>query len=358
MKTNSLKDDLKRNVWCLMGLPVDSVTMPQTIDQIDAAIRSKRKLFLTTPNLNFVIGCQSDEKFRDSVIQSDLVIADGMPLIWIAKLLNIPMPERVSGSNVIEQLLKKSNIGRKYNIFYFGGQDNVAAIAEEKTAKISATAVGVGSISPGFVSTTEMSQPGYMEKINKAHTDILIVALGAKKGQEWIIKNLAQLEVPIISHLGAVVNFVAGTVKRSPVWMQKTGLEWIWRIKEEKTLYKRYWNDGIHFMKICAFNVLPQMLEKKQVESNQLIVCSDGGNLIIDGCLTVTTIDRAIDGICTLTEKWNPVAIDLKACQAIDSRGIGLILMLKKHYPAIKVIHATRPVAKRFEHHNAMFLIN
>jgi N-acetylglucosaminyldiphosphoundecaprenol N-acetyl-beta-D-mannosaminyltransferase len=357
MKTNSLKDDLSREVWCLMGLPIDAVSMSQTVEKIDSAIRERKQLFLTTPNLNFVIGCRSDEKFRNSVIQSDLVIADGMPLIWVAKLLNIPIRERVSGSNLFEILLQRNSIGREYRIFYFGGQDDVAKRAEEKTANLSSVAVGAGSISPGFVSTTEMSKSDYIEKINRSESDILIVALGAKKGQEWIVKNLQYIDTPIVSHLGAVINFIAGTIKRSPVWMQKTGLEWLWRIKEEKSLFERYWNDGVAFIEILATNVFPQMIQKNN-QTGQLTLHKDHNKLIITGYFTASNIDSEIEKIIKLVDQPFLTSIDLSECQKIDQRGLGLLLMLKKHIPNIYVINPNSEIEKVFVRNGVEYLLD
>jgi len=84
-----------------------------------------------------------------------------------------------------------------------------------------------------------------LQAINASQADFLVVALGAKKGQAWILHNLEHLQVPVVSHLGAVVNFVAGTVQRAPAAWQRAGLEWLWRIKEEPALFGRYWNDGL-----------------------------------------------------------------------------------------------------------------
>ena len=356
MKTNSLKDDLSRQVWCLMGLPIDAVSMGETVEKVDSAIRERKKLFLTTPNLNFVIGCRNDEAFRNSVIQSDLVIADGMPLIWVAKLLNMPIRERVSGSNLFEKLLERNGIGKKYRIFYFGGQDDVAKRAEEKTANLSSVAVGAGSISPGFVSTTEMSKAEYIRKINQSESDILIVALGAKKGQEWIVKNLQTLETPIISHLGAVINFVAGTVQRSPVWMQKTGLEWLWRIKEERSLFKRYWNDGMAFVQMMASDVIPQSFQKND-QTGQLSVKKEGNTLAFTGCFTENNVDSVIEEIAKMIDTSSLVSVDLSQCQKIDQRGLGVLLMLKKHVPKLCVTSASSEVEKTFVRNGAKYLL-
>lgn len=357
MKSNDLKDDLSRNVWCLMGLPIDAVSMGQALEIVTHAITTKKKLFLTTPNLNFVVGCLNDANFRDSVIRSDLVVADGMPLIWVAKLLNIPIRERVSGSNLIERLFAQRTVPEKYKIFYFGGQDSVALQASENTENVAVAAAGVGAISPGFVSVEAMSAPEYIEKINHSEADVLVVALGAKKGQDWIVKNVPALNIPVVSHLGAVVNFVAGTVSRSPPWMQKTGLEWLWRIKEENALFRRYWNDGVQFLTLLRQSVIPQIWERSTAKGGNVVVSVQSSSLHVEGPLTVKTAADFVSQLIPLVTDVDLLEVNFSACTGVDARGIGVLMMLRKHYPGLRVTHSTHQVEKAFERHNALYLV-
>jgi len=99
--------------------------------------------------------------------------------------------------------------------------------------------IGVGSMDPGFGTVESMSTDETLAEINRHNIDVIIVSLGAGKGQAWIEANRHKLNAPIISHLGAVINFFAGTVHRAPQWVQKQGLEWCWRILQEPSLWKR-----------------------------------------------------------------------------------------------------------------------
>jgi N-acetylglucosaminyldiphosphoundecaprenol N-acetyl-beta-D-mannosaminyltransferase len=105
-----------------------------------------------------------------------------------------------------------------------------------------------------------MSGPAFTDPINAAQPDFVVVALGARKGQAWISRNWPQLHAPVISHLGAVVNFSAGTIKRAPAWVQRGGLEWLWRIKEEPSLWRRYWHDGQVLLRYLVTQALPWVL--------------------------------------------------------------------------------------------------
>ena len=259
MKTNKpFSNELltRRHVWNVLGLPFDQVSLDGGVQIAESAILEKRALFLSTPNLNFAIATQSDTDFFQSVVDSDLSVADGMPLIWVAKLLGIPINERVAGSTLFDELSKRPR-EKKIKVYFFGGQEGIAGQAHQQLNKTSVGMVSCGFYGPGFVSVDEMSTPEIIDGINQANPDFVVVALGAQKGQQWIQKNREQLNAPVISHLGAVVNFVAGSIERAPVMWQRLGVEWLWRIKQEPTLWKRYLQDGLAFAGLMFMKVLP-----------------------------------------------------------------------------------------------------
>ena len=236
-----------RHCVTVAGLPFDVVDTAGAVERLCAAMRDGQRLFLSTPNLNFLVAAQRDDAFRQSVLESDLSVADGMPVLWLARLQGTPLPERVAGSTLFEQLRQGAGqalLGRPIKVYFFGGPPGVA---EAACAVLNAEAgfmQGVGAHGPGFGTIEEMSTPEVIAAINASGADFLVVALGARKGQAWIMHNRAQLTVPVVSHLGAVVNFVAGTVQRAPLVWQRWGLEWLWRIRQEPALFKRYWGDG------------------------------------------------------------------------------------------------------------------
>ncbi len=257
METKTSQD--RREVICLFGLPFDVVSMEQTVQRVREAVRARQQLFLSTPNLNFLIGCQHDAAFRQSVIDSDLSVADGMPLVWMSRLLGLPLPERVTGSGLFERLRTDPlPAGEKpIKVYFFGGPPGAAQAASQNLNANPGGLVCVGFETPGFGSVEDMSSPEVLQRINASSADFLVVALGAVKGQAWLQRNRAQITVPVLSHLGAVVNFVAGTVSRAPVWVQRAGLEWLWRIKEEPRLWRRYWGDGKALTSLVFGQLLP-----------------------------------------------------------------------------------------------------
>lgn len=332
-------DDFDREVYCIAGLPFDAVNMEQAMACMRNAILQETKCFLTTPNLNFLALAQRDAAFRQSVIASDLVITDGMPIVWLAKLLGIPIRERVAGSSLFEAFRNESR--RKITVYFFGGPDGVAEAASKRINGSSGSVECVGYYSPGFGTLDKMSRADIIDAINASKADFLVVALGAQKGQAWIMKNLPRLKPPLVSHLGAVVNFEADRLKRAPVWVQNIGLEWLWRIKEEPSLWKRYWGDGLFFLQLILTRILPHRFwlainaerlkdaagESKLELDNERDICS----LQVWGAV-LDPVDAGIrNKLRAASLAGKPVELDLSQADYLSPGFLGLILMLKKH---------------------------
>ena len=327
-------------MFCLLGLPFDAISMKDAVLKTRQSVSAQQRLFLSTPNLNFLIASQSDKNFRQSVINSDLSVADGMPLIWVAKLLGYPIQERVAGSDLFQQLQLVNATGSELKIFFFGGAVGVAEAACEQLKKSAGAMTCVGYSSPGFGSIEDMSSPDVIEKINNSHADFLLVALGAKKGQAWIEYNRKKISAPIISHLGAVVNFVAGTVKRAPVLFQKLGIEWLWRIFQEPKLWRRYFHDGVVFIKLLILRVLPhtiwRLFHDKTLQSSMPVIYAEEQLnsttvITITGVCTEKTIEPLRSLFTERHKKFHHTTIDLTHVPAIDGAFLGLCLILDKY---------------------------
>lgn len=254
--------DFERRLVCILGLPFDAVDVAQAVQRIRDAAFSRSRCFVSTPNLNFAIAARADAAFRGSVLRSDLSLVDGMPLVWIARLLGLPVRERVSGADVFEAL--QAHAGPPLTVYLFGGPPGAAAHACDAINRRGGGVRCVGHDAAGFGPIESMSGDDQIVRINRSGAQFVVVSLGAAKGQAWIEHNAARLTAPVLSHLGAVVNFAAGTVARAPRWMQSLGLEWLWRIKEEPSLWRRYWRDGVALSRLLLTCVLPDALEARR----------------------------------------------------------------------------------------------
>src|SRR5262245_27449144 len=327
---------LSRKIYCVLGIPIDRIEMPDVLRQIAAAIASRTPFLISTPNLHFLVTSQTDLEFRESLLRSDLCTADGMPLVWLSRLLGIPIHERVAGADVFETL---KTVNGPTKVFLFGGADGLAAAACEKINSESQSVTCVGSIFPGFGDVDQMSTDSIFETINASKADFLLAALGAKKGQKWLLRNHERIRTPVRAHLGATMGFQAGQLRRAPVYLQKLGLEWLWRISEEPHLWKRYWNDGWVFLRLLLTRVLPLIVASKFLEirwrkENSLnIDQSENQNSVIlrfKGFATAKNIEKATAAFEEAMLSKKDIVINLRDSRLIDARFLGLLCVLDK----------------------------
>lgn len=330
-----MADVFSRNVHCVLGLPFDAVDLLQAAHMVGSAAANRERCILSTPNLNWVVACQHDSALRNSVIDSDLSVADGMPLVWVARWLGIPIRERVAGSAVFEVL--RSSKTQRLSVYFFGGPDGIAEVACQRLNHDAGSMTCAGYVSPGFGTVDQMSSPEIIQSINASRADFIVVALGARKGQEWIERNRAELAAPVISHLGAVVNFVAGTINRAPVWMQRFGMEWLWRIKEENSLWRRYFSDGVTFLRLLLTRVLPYRLlllthrPGLRAQKSSPPDIHDQGDAIfirLSGFLVAENLSQVRECFSRSAKSSRNVCIDLAAVTFVDSAFVGLLLLL------------------------------
>jgi N-acetylglucosaminyldiphosphoundecaprenol N-acetyl-beta-D-mannosaminyltransferase len=331
------EDDLSREVYCILGMPIDVVDMPNVLRRIDFAAATSSRLFLSTPNLNFLMHCHSDKEFRDSLLLSDLSPADGMPIVWLGRLLGAPIKERVAGSDIFAALKAWRGPGQPLKLFLFGGNEGVAVAASHALNAARGGVLSVGSHYPGFLSVEELSQDSIIDTINSRVADFLVVCLGSKKGQLWLKRNADKLRAPIRAHFGAALNFEGGTVDRAPVMMRKLGLEWLWRIKEEPYLWRRYWHDGQFLLRLLYFQVLPLVIYRlltRNSAKTQFSVKVEGHDACVKlklvGAAVSQNVKEVVPTFRTAVSTGNRIVIDLADVSAIDSRFLGLLLVFRK----------------------------
>jgi N-acetylglucosaminyldiphosphoundecaprenol N-acetyl-beta-D-mannosaminyltransferase len=340
-KMVSVFEDLSREVYCVLGVPVDAVGMDAVLRRIQSAATSKIPFLISTPNLNFLVTSQLDRDFRETLVMSDLCTADGMPIVWIALLSGFPIKTRVAGSDIFDMLKTEHRRADPLKIFFFGGAEGVAAAASRVVNGRPGGIYCVGSLYPGFCSVEEMSRDEIINSINASGADLLVVSLGAQKGQLWLQRNHHRLTVPLRAHLGASINFEAGTVRRAPRILRKLGLEWLWRIKEEPHLWRRYWNDGRALALLLFTRLIPLLLWTRWLQLGALRQAEDLTVIEIhnDGAVTLSlcgfanarNVEKAIAVFRRAIATSRQITLDFSKTRVIDARFLGLLLMLKKN---------------------------
>jgi N-acetylglucosaminyldiphosphoundecaprenol N-acetyl-beta-D-mannosaminyltransferase len=195
--------------------------------------------------------------------------------------------------------------------------------------------------------------------------------LSAKKAQGWLLNNHHRIEVPFRAQFGATINVQAGVVKRAPPLVQRMGFEWLWRVKEEPYLWRRYWGDGRRLLYVLASQVLPLSIERiwrslaglDQRESLILDQSTDGevATIKLSGAATAQNIEAASKCFRLVLKTGKPIVIDLSQISTIDPRFFGLLLMLRKQLKnrgdRLQFSGATRRTRRIFQLNGFGFLI-
>lgn len=329
-------DDLSRNVFGLLGLPIDGLNFTTLLQSLEAAAGDGAPFLISTPNVNFLIKSQQNDEFRESILMSDLCLVDGMPLIWIAKLLEIPVYERIAGADLFGRL-KSTNGGlRRLKVFLLGGAEGTAEAVREKLNAQRGGLECVGVLNPGFGTIEEMSTPAIIDAINSSRADLLAVFFGAEKAQAWLMHNHLRLHAPIRAQFGATINFEAGTVKRAPHFLRSTGFEWLWRIKEEPYLWRRYLSDGVTLFRMFATCVLPLMIDARIGKSRNAHLSVSSAESVgavtiaLSGSATAAYAEMAVQHFRNALTTGKHVTVNVSNTSNIDSRFFGLFLMVRK----------------------------
>ena len=333
-------DDLSREVYGVLGIPIDAIDMAGVVRCVHSAAAAGAPFLISTPNSNFLVASQTSPEFRESLLVSNLCPPDGMPVVCIARLLGVPLIGRTAGSDVFEALKQVSDPLRRLRVFLFGGDTGFAAAACEQLNANQCGLSCVGAMNPGFGSIDEMSTDAIINAINESMASFLVVSLGANKGQAWLLKNHSRLRIPVRSHLGAAVGFQAGMLRRAPLGLRAWGLEWLWRIKEEPQLWRRYWDDGLALSRMVLTRVLPLIVRLQwqryfvRARRLEVVIYYERGpktaTLKLSGSADAESVTRAISCFRSVLAAQVNVVMDLSEICAIDARFIGCLLMLRK----------------------------
>lgn len=261
------KNVINKNRIELFGITIDPITMSEAVSTIFTWVGTDEKdcKFVITPNVDHVVQVQTNEGLKQAYNNASLVVTDGRPVVWAAKLLKASIPETVPGSDMIPAIFAYSQKHNKpIKVFLLGAMPGVADRAKILIHEQYPTVNVVGTLSPnfGFDKDVEASNK-ICEIVNQTDAELLVLGLGAPKQELWIDQYARQLKVNAAFCVGATIDFMAGEKPRAPEWMRKIGLEWLHRLlSEPKRLAKRYSIDAVKFPQI-VFKEWRRMRQKK-----------------------------------------------------------------------------------------------
>lgn len=225
------------NKITLFGCPIDNLSFDGTLRKIEDSIRKRKPIRHCAINAAKIVEIQSDRKLREIVVSSDVISPDGQSIVWASRFLKKPLPERVTGIDLMQKLLELAE-KKAYKVFLLGAREEVIYELKEKLKQKLPNLNLVGWRN-GYFSPDEEEE--IVKKINQKKPDILFVGMSSPKKEYWINKYQSSLKVPFCMGVGGSFDVLVGKIKRAPGWMQKLGLEWFYRLLQEPTrMWKRY----------------------------------------------------------------------------------------------------------------------
>lgn len=228
----------------LLGCPFDCLDTQQVVDKIDAYRRGPRESHvITTVNVAILMMMRRDDALRRACMESDLVVADGMPLVWTSRWLSRRLPGRVGGCDLMQLLLER---GQGLRVFLLGAKQEVL---ERLVARIRRHYPGIELVGFRNGYFSEADDAEVVRQIRDSQADLLLLGMPCPKKELWVWKHRQELATPAILGVGGSFDVLAGAVRRAPTWMQTSGLEWLWRLAQEpRKLWRRYLTTNVQFL--------------------------------------------------------------------------------------------------------------
>jgi len=235
----------------LLGQQLEAVTLEQAVDQVVALAGAGG--LIVTMNVDHAVLLQRDVGLQEAYSTASYRYADGMPVVWLSRLVGRPVPERVTGADLVPAVLSRAEqLG--LSVHLVGGAPHAAAAARAAVLDRHPRLRWTGQVSPerGF-ERDPVAAAAVVAAVSAAAPDFVLVCLGAPKQEEWAVRYRADLPGSVLLCVGAAVDFLGGTAERAPKWMQKAGLEWLFRLLREPTrLWRRYLVQDIAFVRLAV----------------------------------------------------------------------------------------------------------
>lgn len=219
----------------ILDISLDKVNYDDALDKIRTFLNDNETKTVVTPNAEIIMNAQKNLEFKKAINTADMVLPDGIGVVLASKILGDPLKERTTGFDLMIKILKVAHENRN-SVFLLGGKPGVADKAADKINK-EYPCVNIVGVQHGYFSKSEEEK--IVEKIRKASPDFLFVAMGAPKQELFMVKYKNQLGCKVAMGVGGSLDVISGKVKRAPVFMQKAGLEWLYRLIKQPSRFKR-----------------------------------------------------------------------------------------------------------------------
>jgi N-acetylglucosaminyldiphosphoundecaprenol N-acetyl-beta-D-mannosaminyltransferase len=317
----------------LLGVAFDRVTLGEAVTCMERMIASGRPHHVVTANVDFLAQARRDPVLQRILLHAPLVLCDGTPLVWASRWFGNPLPERVAGADVVPELVRVA-AERKYRVFFLGSTEAAGAEAVARLRQQFPRLI-VSHYSPPFRSLAEMDHAGILRRIRAARPDLLFVAFGCPKAEKWISQHHAQLDVPVAMGIGATIDFLAGKVARAPRWMQRAGVEWVYRLAQEpRRLFKRYAHDLWFFgsTMLRQWGAFQTYAGAKRIQTPTVARPADGDWLHVTAArfLDRDSVERDAVEWARLGRAERNCLLELGETETMDSTGLAALMKLNQ----------------------------
>jgi N-acetylglucosaminyldiphosphoundecaprenol N-acetyl-beta-D-mannosaminyltransferase len=278
----------------VLGIPFHNVTMDETVALIEEQIREGGFHQVATANVDFLKNAMRNKSLHDILCSCDMVVPDGMPVVWMSRLIGTPLKERVTGIDLVERLADVS-ARRGYGIFLLGASESRSQRAAKVLRQRFPDLRIVGRYSPEPAPLDKMDHEEILRRIEEARPEILLVAFGNPKQEEWLAMHRDRLKVPVCIGVGGTLDSLSGTMPRAPQWMQRRGLEWLHRtLQEPQRLAARYLADAMCLLRHLPGYLAASAAQPKHVDEPSIVVQQVGNTKLISmiGDLTGTALEE------------------------------------------------------------------
>lgn len=219
----------------ILNVPVSYLSMQETVNFIQERLQKQEQTFAVTANAEIIMMAQNDSAYLELLKRTDIITPDGAGVVWAAKHLGSPVPERVAGYDLFHQLLQLAAKTQK-KVYFFGGKPGIAEQAKAKALELY-PGLKIAGCRNGYFQTEENET--IINDINNSGAEMLFAALGAPKQEFWLDENKAKLHTNLLMGIGGSFDVLSGKTTRAPLWMQKAGLEWLYRFMKEPYRFRR-----------------------------------------------------------------------------------------------------------------------
>ncbi len=320
----------------ILGIPFDDVSFADAVEWVRQRVLARRPAYIATANMDFIMQAWQDPELQRILFEADLVVADGIPIVWLSRFLGPGLKGRVTGSDLVP-LLAELAAREGFSLFGLGGAPGVA---EQATGKLVERYPGLriaGCYSPPKADILTMNNAEILARLDAAAPDMPLVAFGATKQDEWVNLHIRQWRVPVAMGVGGSLDFLAGAQTRAPRFVQRLALEWLWRmLSDPRRLVGRY-VANLAFLLRVVFRLLflrfvPVASGRRSGDVGPALALPDSLHarcMLFPPAASAQQVE-AFRAACAVEARNGTLVIDLGLRPWLNSRDLGVLIDLSR----------------------------